>query len=475
MVVKILLATPPTPQEAGYKNDPFLQFFAPPLGLAYIAAVLEGAGYRPKILDAQSLGLSLDEFVKRMRSLCPDILGIQTFTPSLVEAIDAAARAKAIDIPWVVLGGAHPTLAPNDTLTLDRGHIDLVIRGEAEYTFLELIRRIESGKSLSDLHGISYKENGQIIHNPDAPLIDNLDVLPFPARHLLPMDAYRIFSARLAATTAISSRGCPYNCSFCTVSHFYGRHWRMRSAINIADELEQLTDYGTMAIAFVDDLFGLRPRRVRELCQEIRRRRLDDALIWGATVRADIKPSLLKSMADAHCKMVFVGVESAKQETLDNVKKGITLTKVRDFFKHVKRNRIGTIGSFALGFPGETKHDILATIEWAITLNPSLAVFTLATPYPGTAFWEECIRKGWVKEEAYSRYNLFTPVIETTQLTLEELKILLRYAYKRFYLRFKKLTEEYVRELGLSWNYGFKTYLKNAWIAFKGLMYFQRL
>ncbi len=160
---------------------------------------------------------------------------------------------------------------------------------------------------------------------------------------------------------------------------------------------------------------------------------------------------------------------------MDNVKKGITLTKVRDFFKHVKQNRIGTIGSFALGFPGETKQDILATIEWAITLNPNLAVFTLATPYPGTAFWEECIKKGWIKEEAYRMYNLFNPVIETTQLTLEELKVLLRYAYKRFYLRFKKLAEEYVRELGLSWNYGFKTYLKNAWIALRGLMYFQSL
>ncbi|MFQ6125955.1 MAG: B12-binding domain-containing radical SAM protein [Candidatus Heimdallarchaeota archaeon] len=473
--MKILLSTPPTQQGAGYKNDPFLQFYAPPLGLAYIAAVLEEAGYRPKILDAQSLGLSLKEFVDRVQRLRPDILGVQTFTPSFGETLDVAVQSKAIGIPWVVLGGAHPTLAPDETLTLGRGHIDLVIRGEAEYTFLELVRRLELGKSLTDLRGISYQENGQIMHNPDARLIDNLDSLPFPARHLLPMDVYRIFSTRLAATTAISSRGCPYNCSFCTVSHFYGRHWRMRSATNIADELELLSDYGTIAIAFVDDLFGLNPRRVRELCREIRRRRLDEALIWGATVRADIKSSLLKSMADAHCKMVFVGVESAKQKTLDNVKKGITLTKVKDFFKHVKRNHIGTIGSFALGFPGETKQDILATIEWAITLNPNLAVFTLATPYPGTAFWEECIKKGWVKEEEYHMYNLFNPVIETIQLTLEDLKVLLRYAYKRFYLRFKKLAEEYLRELSLSWNYGFKTYLRNAKIAFNGLKYFQRL
>ena len=474
--MRILLATPPTQMEAKYKNDLFLNFSAPPLGLAYIAAILEDAEYRVKILDAQTLGMSLEEFAARVRRLRPNILGIQTFTPNLFDALSAAAQAKADDIPMVVLGGAHPTLVPEETFMLGQGKIDLLVRGEAEYTFLELTRRLENGKSLTDLVGISYEVNGRIVHNPDAPLIKNLDTLPFPARHLLPMSEYRIFSAQLPATTMISSRGCPYQCSFCTVSHFYGRQWRMRSPTNIVDELEHLVaDYGSIAIAFVDDCFAINSRRVRELCLEIRRRRLEDELIWGATVRADIKPDLLKTMADTQCRLVFVGVESAKQETLDQVQKGVTLQKVSDFFKNTKKNRIDTIGSFALGFPGETKQDIIATIEWAIKLNPNLAVFTLATPYPGTAFWEECVRRGWIKEQRTNKYDLFNPIIETTKLTLEELKALLKYAYKRFYLRFKKLAEEYVRELGLSWSYGLKTYLTNSWIAFRGLMYFRRL
>ena len=180
-------------------------------------------------------------------------------------------------------------------------------------------------------------------------------------------------------------------------------------------------------------------------------------------------------MADAQCRLIFVGVESAKQDTLNHVQKGVTLQKVKDFFKHVKKNRIDTVGSFALGFPGETKQDILATIEWAITLNPSLAVFTLATPYPGTAFWEECVKKGWIKEETYTKYDLFHPIIETTQLSQGELNTLLRYAYKRFYIRLQKLAEEYIRELGLSRKYGLKTYLMNALIGLRGLKYFRKL
>jgi len=474
--VKILLATPPTQTGDKYKNDPFLNFYAPPLGLAYIAAVLEEAGYRPKIFDAQTIGVSGESFADHVRRLRPDILGIQAFTPNILEAISAGTKAKEEGIPWVFLGGPHPTLAPEESLTQGTGNIDLLIRGEAEYTVLDLVRRIEQGKTIEDLAGISYQENGRIVHNPAAPLIQDLDELPFPARHLLPMNEYRIFSAQLPATTMISSRGCPHQCSFCTVSQFYGRRWRMRNPIKIVDELEHLArDYGTMAIAFVDDMFGLNPRRVRELCYEIRRRHLEDELMWGATVRADIKPPLLKEMADAQCRLIFVGVESAKQDTLNQVQKGVTLQKIKDFFKHVKKNRIDTIGSFALGFPGETKQDILATIEWAITLNPSLAVFTLATPYPGTVFWEECVKKGWIKEGMYTKYDLFHPIIETTQLSLRELNALLRYAYKRFYIRLQKLTEEYIRELGLSRKYGLKTYLTNAIIGLRGLKYFRKM
>jgi radical SAM superfamily enzyme YgiQ (UPF0313 family) len=201
VIVKILLIVPPMENTVTKYQLAFLNFTAPPLGLGYIAAVLEENGYsRIRILDAPTLNFSPADYRRYLKRYSPDFLGIQTLTPNFQDALLAAQIAKEEKVPIVALGGYHPSAMPNENLKLSKGNVDVIFRGEAEYTLLKFLANTESGKDWKENLGISYLENGQVKNNPPAPLIQDLDSLPLPARHLLPMDKYRIFGSSFPAT-----------------------------------------------------------------------------------------------------------------------------------------------------------------------------------------------------------------------------------------------------------------------------------
>ncbi|MHA2170294.1 MAG: B12-binding domain-containing radical SAM protein [Candidatus Hodarchaeales archaeon] len=471
--MKILLLVPPINQDNSISKYQlaFLNFTAPPLGLGYIAAVLEENGYtKIKILDSQALGITPETYRKYLKRYAPDFLGIQSLTPNFKPALEAARIAKEENVPIVALGGYHPTAMPDESLLLSKGNVDLVFRGEAEFSVLEFVQKYEEGQDWRDINGISYL-NSIPQHNPPAPLIKDLDKLPLPSRHLLPMEKYKIFGSAFPATSIITSRGCPFSCDFCSVSAFYGAKWRPRSPEKIAEEIRFLREVMDIkATAFVDDLFFISDKRVKRLSHHLSK--IKD-IYWGATTRAD-KGSLelLSMMRKAGCRLVFVGVESGSQLILDQIHKQTSLKQIETYFDNVKKARMDSLASVSFGFPGETKRTITETVNWIVNrLDPSLALFTLATPYPGTEFYKQMLKEGKIKEHDYSKYNLFFPITELSGLSRDEVKTLTKWAYKRFYMRPRKIIQNTVRELRYSLeSYGLGQFLHNSQVFAKGII-----
>ncbi len=421
--MKVLLINPPD-TASKYK------FIAPPLGISYIAAVLEENGIDVNIIDGSAIEMSWEELENEITNFSPDLIGITALTPTINQGLKAAEIGKkACPDAYVALGGYHPTFTYNELLKNDC--IDFIICGEGEYTMLELVQTIQRGGDFKKVKGIATRK----FTTPPRPIIEDLDEIPFPARHLLPMDEYKILNMKLTTGTLISGRGCPHKCSFCSSAAMHGHKLRMRSAENIVDEMEHLVDvHDAEMMAFMDDTFTMNRKRVEEVCSEIKERDLD--FYWGATARVDtLSEKLLRKMKDSGCITLFLGVESADQQHLDNLNKKITLDRIRNTFELTRKLDVRTIASAVLGMPGDTRQSIERTINFVKSLNPSYAIFSLATPYPGTDFYIMASEQNLIKVNDWSKYTLLSPVLETVDCSLEELKNLQKKAFKDFYLR----------------------------------------
>ncbi|MGC9517052.1 MAG: B12-binding domain-containing radical SAM protein [Methanomicrobiales archaeon] len=424
--MKVLLINPPY-VNSKYK---FIGLVAPPLGIAYIAAVLEKNGIDVKIIDAAALEMDWETLKKEINEYSPEVIAITALTPTINKALKTAKIAKkTCSNSKIIMGGYHPTFTYSELLKKD--YIDIVVLGEGECTMLDLVRTLENDGNLKEVRGIACKD----FVTPPRDIIEDIDSLPFPARHLLPMDEYKVLNIKLPTGTLISGRGCPFNCSFCASSAMHGRKIRLRSAKNIVDEIEHLiSDYAAEMIAFMDDTFTLKPERVIEICDEIKKRNLH--FFWGCTARVDtVNKELLDKMREAGCITIFYGVESADQQILDGMNKKISVENTKNAFKLTKEADMRTIASVAIGMPGDTRENIEKTIDFVKELDASYAIFSLATPYPGTAFYNEAREKNLIKVDDWSKYTLLSPVLETVDCSLEELKKLQKKAFRKFYLR----------------------------------------
>jgi radical SAM superfamily enzyme YgiQ (UPF0313 family) len=424
--MKVLMINPPY-SSSKYK---FIGLVAPPLGIAYIAAMLEKNDVTVKILDSPALEIDHETVKNEIKKYSPDIVAITSVTPTIESALKTAKISKeACPSAFTVLGGYHPTFTYQEILKND--FVDIVVCGEGEQTMVEIVDAIEKGQDLRDVNGIATKNFKTAPRN----IIEDLDSIPFPARHLLPMDEYKILNMKLTTGTIVSGRGCPYKCSFCASSAMHGQKLRLRSAENVVDEMEHLVnDHNIEMVAFMDDTFTLNKNRVYEICEIIKERGLDN--YWGCTARVDtISEELLKTMKDAGCITMFLGVESADQQLLNEVNKKTNINRIKKTFELTKKYHMRTIASVVLGMPGDTKRSILSTIKFVKTLEPSYAVFSLATPYPGTDFYLKAASENLIKINDWSKYTLLSPVLETVDCSLDELKKLQKKAFKEFYLR----------------------------------------
>lgn len=266
--MKVTLVNPPQ-TASKYK---FMGVIAPPLGIGYIAAVLRDNGIDVNILDASAEDMDFKEFSEEIKNRSPDIISISALTPTINKALETAKTAKEV-LPnsIIVMGGYHPTFDFEETLKND--FVDIVIRGEGEYVLRDLVETIENNGDLREVRGIVFKEDDNIVLNPNADLIYDLDALPFPAFDLMPMDKYKLLDMDTHMATMITTRGCPMKCSFCSSAAMHGRKMRQRSVDNILAEIDFLREkYDINTIAFMDDTFTLKKSRLMEFCDKLKQK-----------------------------------------------------------------------------------------------------------------------------------------------------------------------------------------------------------
>ncbi|MGE5533212.1 MAG: B12-binding domain-containing radical SAM protein [Bacillota bacterium] len=403
------------------------------LGLGYIAAVLEKNNYKVDVIDCQVLKLSPEQFKTEISKRQPDIVGFTSSTLTYQSGLELVKISKqALPNCLTIAGGSHVTFWDDKALQ-ECPELDIVVRREGENTMLELVQRIETEKSYSDVLGTTCRKNGEIIRNPDRPYIEDLDNLPFPARHLWPMEKFRELEDVLYLAT---SRGCVYWCEFCTTVRMHGRKYRMRSSKNVVDELEFLNKtYGISKFTFCDDAFTVDQPRTEELCREILNRGLK--IQWNCGTRVDmITKELLAKMKEAGCITVWFGVESGTQQVLDAMKKGITPELTIKVLGWVRELGMKPVPNVILGFPGETKKSAWKTIKFVEKIAPDdVGFYNVATPFPGTPMYDIVKEKGWLRVTDFDLYDTTHPTFETPWLSMKDLGKLREGAFHHYYLR----------------------------------------
>jgi len=441
--MKVLLINPKV-------NLPIEVRTSPPLGLAYLGAVSEERGDEVRILDMEVEETPLSQVLREER---PGLIGITANTIQIKAAWRVAQEIKAeMDLP-IVLGGPHPTLLSEESA--QRPEVDIVVRGEGEATWIDLCQKLEAGASLEEVEGITYRQNGRVVHNPDRLPIADIDSLPFPAHHLFKMECYTNLQPTLDTVegksfSLLTSRGCPYRCTYC--SQIWPRVWRMRSPENVVAEWRWLVkDLGAKEIGVLDDSFNIDRKRVLAICDLLISEGLNHVpwiMING--IRANlVDEELLSRMREAGCIRTAFGVESGNQEILDTViDKRLTLEEIRAAFKAAKSVGMETIGFFIIGLPGETEETIEDTIRFACELDPLVANFSMATPFPGTEMREVVLEKGRLLAQDWDDYAFFEnkPTFEMDDLPAEVVERKWKEAYRRFYLRPKRIVRTLLRK-----------------------------
>ena len=405
-----------SPQKILLVNPPFYRlmnshFNGLSLGMGYIAAVLSKNGYEVKIYNAdyessenyanqREIFESYDNYKKilfnlshplwlevkeTIESYSPDFIGITMLTGTYKSAENIGKIAKELNEEVVVVvGGTHPTILPEETIKND--YFNYVVRGEGEYTFLDLA----NGVRIDDIQGLTYiNERGRIVNNPDREFVEDLDSLPFPSR-----DIYLNDTRNMDYGYIMTGRGCPFECTFCASKKVWKGHVRFRSPENVVEEVKHVYDkYGTKFFYFVDDTFTLNKKRTKKICELLIESDLD--ITWICDTRVDtINEELLRLMKESGCVRVKIGVESGSDRILRMVRKKITKKQVRDSVSLIKKAGINLTIYLMIGFPTETEEEIQETLDFARELEPTYYSLSILAPYPGTEIYDDVIRSG---------------------------------------------------------------------------------
>lgn len=397
----------------------------PPLGLMYLAAYVDREGCKPKILDMVAEHSSIDNLREEVTAYKPDIVGITTTTLTLYDTLQVAKAVKNIGTIPIVVGGAHCNIYPEETLAL--GYFDYVVQGDGEFPFAKIL----NGKQDTAICSI-------------APVLD-LDSLPFPARYLTDVGKYySVISKSTSMTTMITSRGCPYNCTFCYQPHY--KKWRARSAESVVAEMEEIVKMGIHEIEIYDDTFTYDRERVMAMCWLI----IDKGLKvdWAIRTRVDkVDYPLLMRMREAGCKRINYGVESVTPSILKVLRKGFTVQQTIDALRWTEEAGIETQSYFMIGSPTETREQILDTMRFANKHIAGYTYYTITTPLPGTYLYSLGIKEGRFND--YWKSFAINPIPKfVTKIwdedNRDEMRDLIDYGYRSFYTRPKYVLRQLI-------------------------------
>jgi len=428
--MKIALVYPPIPA--------ITTSIAPPVGVAYLASILLKKDAEVHVVSSDAEGLDTSGTIMKILNLSLDVLCLSISTPTVNNSVEIIDRVKLLQSKVkIIVGGPHPTLFPEELL--NKG-ADYVVRGEGENTLSELYDYLSGRIELDKISGISYKKDNNFVHNPDRELIRDLEGIPFPSWELFPIRQFKSdFRRKEFSLPVVSSRGCPAQCTFC-YKGIFGDAFRVRSPEHIVDEIEYLKRrFNIEEFAIIDDSFTSKPKRAMEVCDLITSRKINLPWSLPAGIRVPtVSRELLEKLKGSGCYRVGLGIESGNQQIINSIKKGITLEQVRRAVQLLKEAKIESAGYFMIGNLEETEDTIDQTINFAIELDPDYAQFTKATPYPGTAMYNQLKNENGIVTDNWEDYDSFLkskPVFIHKKLSAEKIDDKIREAYKRFYYR----------------------------------------
>ncbi|UYZ40017.1 MAG: B12-binding domain-containing radical SAM protein [Candidatus Methanospirare jalkutatii] len=438
--MQILLLSPPTISAV----KAVVGTTGPPLGLAYLASMVRDE-HDVRIVDSLAEDYNYGDVKRIIKKYDPDVVGITSTTSMIPDAYAIAKIAKRYnENVKIVMGGPHVTFLPERTFQ-ECPYIDFIVRGEGEHTFRELIDALERGRDPSNILGLSIKRD-KVKNNPPRPLIKDIDTIPMPSYDLLPMEKYQAGGVRFG--TVMTSRGCPFNCAFCSSSLQFGKRWRGHSDSRVIEELKHLHEkYRIREIEFLDDTFTLNMRRAIRIAKRIREEGLD--ISWSASSRVDtFTEEVAEAMKKSGCHTIYFGIESGSRKTLNFIGKGITPEQSISAVKKARRHKLRALGSFVIGFPKETKEDIKKTIKFSKKVGVDFAQFTIATPYPGTRLWKYASAKKLILTFDWRKYTTLDPVMKLKNFTAQQITKQLQKAYISFYLRPSFLIKDLISRKG---------------------------
>ncbi len=427
-----------------------------PFWLGYATGVLEKDGFEARLIDSPARRLSTENIINIVKDYKPDLVVVDTSTPSIYSDVRIAELIKkSYEDMFVILVGTHPSSLPEETIRLSES-INAIARGEYDYTIRDLARALRSDRELTSVPGISFRDGTNIIHNEKRPLIEDLDEIPFVSsvykRHLR-MSDYFFAASFYPLVMIITGRGCPFRCSFCVYPQvFHPGKYRFRSAGNIVDEFEYIKNElpEVKEIGIEDDTFTVDKGRVQEISSNLIKSRT--RIPWYANVRADLDYETMSLMKRAGCRLVIVGYESGSQRILDNIHKGIKLEEMKRFNRDAKKAKLLVHGCFMAGNPGESRETLNETLSFAKRLNCDTAQFFPLMLYPGTEAYDWAREGGYLKSENFSDWltndGLHNAVLATEALSAKDLVDFCDYARRQFYLRPNYVLYKSLRCLG---------------------------
>lgn len=439
---RVMLVVPPGSIEAEFGRLASAGAELPWLGMAYVAAAVRKAGHLIFLRDYEVENKGWDTVAQDIREVRPDVVATAGFINNMDRCLKIFEIAKSLDPRIVtVLGGPQATIFPDDAI--QSPHLDFLTISESEISFTRLVSYIEDRDAWRSFKGTIFRDprNGEIVKNERQPLVNNLDSLPLPAHDLYPMALYYppvyIWGKKVA--NIVTSRGCPYDCTFCEAKMTFGRTFRYHSEERVLEDLAFLNrKYGYDSFQFYDDIFTTHRDRVVRLCEAmLRENRNYKWMCYTRTDRVDLE--LLKLMKRAGCYMISFGIESGSQNLLDKIRKKLTVeTNMAGIEACVKAGMMG-IGTFMLGLPGETAEQTRKTIRFALDSKLDYAIFGITEPYPGTDMWKDALKEGYFinADSKHSNHLLpnFNKIWVPNGRDRDELEKLTRTAYREFYLR----------------------------------------